>query len=212
MFKIFNFLLLSLILTGCYRGNGGGVMNTYVYYPEVGSNILFARPAKGARDNNSSTEFSTLDGKVPFELHTNASISDDNPANSSNAKNKAVWITIGHVYASMDIDYKKIELDCSRAALILNSRRFAHTVGKDAEKEMQRAKESRKAWSLECINEVTLHDKSGVYVYYTTLLFQPGEGLGESFSIELPIVKNDPQMSKPTVVKFVRELREIRHS
>ena len=210
MIKNFNLLLLSLMLTGCYRGNGGGVMNEYVYYPEAGSTILFIRPAKDARVKNSSTEFSTLDGKVPFSLTTSASVTDDNPANYSNVNNPSVWITIGFTGKRMDIDYKKIELDCSRAALILNGRRFAHKVGADAEKEMQRAKESRKAWSLECIKEIALYDKSGVYE--AKLLFKPGERLGESFSIELPIVKDDPQMSKPLVVKFIRELREIRHS
>ena len=197
MRRFFTLMLVTLVLAGCYTGSGNGARNEYVYYPEANSNILFIHPAKDERVNGSAV-FSTLDSKVPFELITYFGHGDD----------PRISIKIG--FGGYQRGTEKIELDCSRAALILNGRRFAHKVGGNAEKEIQRAKVSQEAWHLECIKEIALYDTSGVYVYNAELLFWPGERLGESFSIELPTVKNDPQMSKPLVVKFVRELRVIR--
>lgn len=191
------FLVLISTLTGCYyRGSGNTARVEAVYYPEPGANVLFNRPAKDGRVNG-VTEFSTLDGKVPFRLITYFASGDD----------PRIAIEIGLDNTRRGTE--KIELDCSKAALILGGQRYGQKVSATADADLQRAIQSRQAWSLDCTQDMVLYDPDGVYVYNAKLLFWPGIRLGESFSIQLPAIKNQPQASKPLIVKFVREMRTL---
>lgn len=170
---------------------------TSMYYPEPGSKVVHEHPGEGGMVQ-STTAYESLDGKIGFSM--SAAFEDVGDPR----------VSISITSTALNYIGDKIELDCSNAALIIKGRRYSHSVRDGYEREKRDAEILRQAHHLQCIKELTLYDKSGVYVRVAELLFWPGERLGESFSIELPIVKNHPQMSKPLIVKFVREMRSIR--
>jgi hypothetical protein len=192
-------LSIIVLLTGCYNLSSSNSSKQHaVYYPEIGAPVLFDRPAPGT-EVGGQTKFSTLDGKIPFRMMVYFADGND----------PRISIEIG--FDNYEAGPEKIELDCSQSALLLSNKKFGHKRGDDVQEEISRAKMTREAWHLECINELTLYDRSTIYVYQARLLFWPREKLGDSFSIQLPIIKNHPQLSKPLVIRFVKELRAFRH-
>jgi hypothetical protein len=164
---------------------------TAVYYPVAQAGVLFTRPADPVRSEKS--EFFILDGKLAFRVLPYY----------ANGRDPRIHLQIG--FDNYQRGTEKIDLDCSKAALILNGKSFSANTPKPRENEGALTE----VWTQECNTAVSLYDPAGVYIYNAEMWFTPQKALGDSFSIALPLVSNHPQGAKQIIVKFVKEMRHV---
>jgi hypothetical protein len=164
---------------------------TAVYYPVAQAEVLFTRPADPVRSEKS--EFFILDGKLAFRVLPYY----------ANGRDPRIHLQIG--FDNYQRGAEKIDLDCSKAALILNGKSFSANAHKSKENEGALTE----VWTQECHTAVSLYDPAGVHIYNAEMWFTPHQALGDSFSIALPLVSNHPQGAKQIIVKFVKEMRHV---